>query len=156
MGLEIERKFLCSLSYIEAMKLSCNSREIESIYIKNTKTESLRVVRDRYRNGDVICKWTEKFSQDGLLARIENEENLPEEIFKIVESYNYPSVFKERFIIEVNGNMWEVDFFKDYDFVIAELEFNSIEEANDFTEFPSWIIEEVTNDPSYLNCNLAG
>ena len=34
-------------------------------------------------------------------------------------------------------------------------EFNSIEEADDFTDLPSWIVEEVTHDPTYLNCNLA-
>ena len=39
--------------------------------------------------------------------------------------------------------------------VIAELEFNNIEEATNFDDLPPWIIKEVTDDPFYLNCNLA-
>ena len=155
MGLEIERKFLCSLTHEEASSLAISSRTVESIYVKSNEKESLRVVRDTYKDGEVICKWTEKFSQDGLLSRIENEETLPEELFKIISSNNYPSVFKERFFIRINDNVWEVDFFKDYEFVVAELEFDSVEDAENFTDFPDWILKEVTNDPSYLNCNLA-
>ena len=155
MALEIERKFLCNLTYEEASKLAINSRRIESIYVKSNEKESLRVVKDTHKNGYVICKWTEKFSQDGLLARIENEERLPEELFQIISQKEYPSVNKERFLIDIKDSIWEVDFFDDYDFVIAELEFKTVEEAKGFVDFPEWIVKEVTDDPSYLNCNLA-
>jgi len=48
-----------------------------------------------------------------------------------------------------------LDFFDKYDFVIAELEFKTEEEAVNFKNLPLWITEEVTNNPFYLNCNLA-
>ena len=40
-------------------------------------------------------------------------------------------------------------------FFIAEIEFESIDDSENFKDFPSWIIKEVTDDPFYLNCNLA-
>jgi len=49
---------------------------------------------------------------------------------------------------------YEIDFYKDYDFVTCEVEFDSEEEANNF-EAPDWCIKDVTYDPYYKNVNLA-
>ena len=32
---------------------------------------------------------------------------------------------------------------------------HAIDISQEFNDFPDWISEEVTNNPSYLNCNLA-
>lgn len=157
MALEIERKFLCTLTREQAISLSYSSRRIESIYMINNTINSFRVVKDTYLNGRVDCKWTKK-SNTGtgdLLVRNEIEEFLPIEIFEVIQSTQYPKVLKERFLIKNNGNIWEVDFFDDYDFVIAELEFDNVESANNFSDFPNWVTLEVTHNPYYLNCNLS-
>ena len=155
MGLEIERKFLCSLTRQEVIELSFASRHVKSIYLENTPLTSFRVVKDTSEQNINSCKFTRKESTNSTLSRLEFEEDIPEIIFNAIDNGTYPSVSKYRYLINVNGSIWEVDFFDDYDFVIAELEFNSTEEAADFTDLPSWIIEEVTHDPTYLNCNLA-
>lgn len=155
MALEVERKFLCNLTIQEARQLAFTSRFIRSIYLESTPEKSFRVVRDTRVDDIIDCKWTEKTSTGSLLARTEVEEFLPGTIFDILDNMNYPTINKQRFLINVNGSVWEVDFFEDYDFVIAELEFKNVKEANKFTDFPYWIGKEVTEDPFYLNCNLA-
>ena len=155
MTLEIERKFLCNLTKEEAIELSFASRHVKSIYLENTPLTSFRVVKDTSEQNIKSCKFTRKESTNSTLSRLEFEEEIPEIIFNAIDNGTYPSVSKYRYLINVNGSIWEVDFFDDYDFVIAELEFNSTEEAADFTDLPSWIVEEVTHDPTYLNCNLA-
>lgn len=155
MSFEIERKFLCSLTREEAEKLSFTSRQVKSIYLEISKKETLRVVKDTQSNGDVCCKWTEKKSTDTSVVRTEFEEVFPTKIFDSLDNLGYPTIEKQRFLIDVNGYAWEVDFFDGYDFVVAELEFNNIEEATNFDDLPPWIIKEVTDDPFYLNCNLA-
>lgn len=155
MALEIERKFLCTLTHEEALDLACTVRNIKSIYLENTKESSVRVVKDTYNDGTVSCKWTEKKTIANLLARQEDEEYLPTVVFNAIDLCNYPTIEKQRFLISVGGHIWEIDFFDNYEFVIAELEFESVEEAEAFTNFPSWIGKEVTDDSSYLNCNLA-
>lgn len=154
MPLEIERKFLCSLTREEASKLSYQSRWIKSIYLENTKESTTRVVKSTYPDGTVNCQWTEKKSIANSIARQEKEWYLPPKIFEGIDP-KYPSIEKERFLIYINGYVWEVDFFDAYSFVIAELEFKTIEEAKSFDDLPSWIIEEITDNPFYLNCNLA-
>lgn len=154
MALEIERKFLCNLTREQAKELSYSSRYIKSIYLENTKEQITRVVKNTYKDGDVFCQWTEKRSIENSIARKELESYLPTKIFDAIDN-TYPSISKERFLIDVDGYIWEIDFFERYDFVIAELEFITEEKANNFKDLPNWIIEEVTNIPFYLNCNLA-
>ena len=155
MAFEIERKFLCSLTREEAEKLSFTSRQVKSIYLESTKEKSLRVVKSKYIDGTINCEWTEKKTLENSIARSEKEWYLPTKIFDSLDNLGYPTIEKQRFLIDVNGYAWEVDFFERYDFVIAELEFNNIEEATNFDDLPPWIIKEVTDDPFYLNCNLA-
>lgn len=155
MSLEIERKFLCKLTREEAASLAFNYRYIKSVYLENKETSSVRVVRDTMKNGDILCKATEKISTEKSISRIENESDIPVQIFNALDTNTYPSVSKQRFLITDNDNVWEVDFFDNYDFVIAELEFQSEEDATSFTTLPSWVGKEVTDDPFYLNCNLA-
>lgn len=155
MGLEIERKFLCNLTKEEAIELSFASRHVKSIYLENTPLTSFRVVKDTSEQNIKSCKFTRKESTNSTLSRLEFEEEIPEIIFNAIDNGTYPSVSKYRYLMNVNGSIWEVDFFENYDFVIAELEFETVDDADNFTDFPSWIVEEVTHDPTYLNCNLA-
>lgn len=155
MALEIERKFICTLTKEEALKLSFSNRSVTSVYLESSKESSFRVVKDVHYDGLVVCKWTKKTSLESALIREEKEEYLPEILFNNLNLDQYPKVIKQRYLIEINNKIWEIDFFEDYDFVIAEIEFNCIADANNFTDLPTWIAQEVTEDPFYLNCNLA-
>ena len=155
MSLEIERKFLCSLTKEEAIHLSFSSKYIHSTYLENTKESIFRIVKEVNQYGIISCKTTYKKTIKDSLVREEKEEEIPKIIYDSIDHKSYSKISKQRFLINHNNNIWEIDFFEGYDFVIAELEFKTEQEALDFNDFPSWIIEEVTNDPTYLNCNLA-
>lgn len=64
-------------------------------------------------------------------------------------------ISKTRYIVEEGSLKWEVDHFND-DLVIAEVEIPTVDTV---VEFPAWlkseIIREVTDEPEYLNINLA-
>lgn len=58
---------------------------------------------------------------------------------------------KRREMFDIHGKIWEVDFFENFDFVIAEIELKSEDELFDI---PDFCTDEVTHDASYKNCNL--
>lgn len=61
---------------------------------------------------------------------------------------------KVRYLIEHDGNTWEVDVFEGENsgLIVAELELDN--EGQAFT-LPPWVSREVTLDPRYSNYNLA-
>lgn len=65
-----------------------------------------------------------------------------------------PAVEKTRYRVRVGAHTWEVDEFSgdNQGLVVAEVELASEDEA--FTR-PDWSGEEVSEDPRYLNANLA-
>ncbi|NCA21633.1 MAG: hypothetical protein EBS86_10915 [Crocinitomicaceae bacterium] len=58
-----------------------------------------------------------------------------------------------RFLVPFGNHTWEVDVFegKLKGIVVAEIELSSEDEL---FEKPDWILNEVTEDTSYLNANL--
>lgn len=60
---------------------------------------------------------------------------------------------KCRYQVPVEGHTWEIDVFegKLEGLVVAEIELTEIDEQ---FKLPSWVGEEVTSDPFYLNVNL--
>jgi adenylate cyclase len=64
-----------------------------------------------------------------------------------------PLIEKTRFYLEYQGHTWEVDVFEgdNEGLVVAEVEMES--EDEDF-EKPSWLGEEVSEDPRYYNTCL--
>jgi adenylate cyclase len=71
----------------------------------------------------------------------------------MIEKASLLCLEKDRYVVHYKGNDWEIDVFKGkYEgLVLAEIE---LEHENDEFELPSWVGEEVTNDPAYLNVNL--
>lgn len=63
---------------------------------------------------------------------------------------------KKRYQIPYSGLIIELDIFegKNNGLLLAEVEFDSMDKAKDF-KAPSWFGEDVTNDKSYKNANLA-
>jgi CYTH domain-containing protein len=66
-----------------------------------------------------------------------------------------PLIEKNRYRIEHDGILWEVDEFfgENAGLVVAEVELETEDQA--FSR-PDWVGDEVTEDPRYFNANLIG
>lgn len=64
-----------------------------------------------------------------------------------------PLIEKVRYTLVLGSHTWEVDVFEgdNAGLVVAEIELQNEDEAFDR---PSWLGEEVTDDPRYFNANL--
>lgn len=64
-----------------------------------------------------------------------------------------PFIEKTRYLVDYAGATWEVDVFEGENagLVIAEIELTS---ENQKINLPSWVLNEVTDDPRYYNVNL--
>ena len=92
----------------------------------------------------------------GFLAR--EEYNLPltkEAYYHLVEKSDGIIIRKKRYLIPYGKYTIELDVFDEpyENLIIAEVEFDSIEEAEDFTA-PDWFGEDVTFEEKYKNSNL--
>lgn len=157
--LEVERKYLTNFKSKEEVVNFADKgcKEITSIYIANTERKSIRVVKDFYPDTNIsIYKMTYKESTDDSRVRIEKEHLITEDTFKMFEDFGYPKISKTRYTKTIGaGHYWEIDVFDKYDFIIAEVEMSYVMKDTDFSKDEPWIIMEVTDDPYYLNCNLA-
>ncbi len=65
-----------------------------------------------------------------------------------------PLIEKTRYRVAFAGHTWEVDVFEgdNKGLIMAEVELTAEDEV---VALPSWVGEEVTDDPRYLNANLA-
>ena len=146
MGVEIERKFLV----VGEPWLGTVGVPMEQAYIAS---EAGRTVRVR-RAGDVGTL-TVKGPTRGV-TRAEFEFEIPAALVgEMVDALAPPDrVSKVRYELPVGDHVYEVDVFggKNAGLVVAEVELGAEEEA--FTR-PPWLGEEVTDDPRYLNVNLA-
>ena len=158
--MEKEMKFLCNLTLNGIQQASADlhhkNKTITSIYIKNTKEEAIRVVKDSYHDVTKAPKYkiTSKRPTDDPSIRYEDEHEISEATFNIFANSHYPRVIKDRYHILYEHFEWEIDVFEDYDFIIAEIEVH-IDEDFGNVEIPVWVTKDVTSDPFYLNCNLA-
>jgi len=92
------------------------------------------------------------FKGDGGLTRFENEEEISKDKFDSLWPLTEGKrVEKIRAEIKLGGKVLEVDVFTDRDLVLAEIEFDSEEAANNFPD----IGEDVTADKKFKNKNLA-
>lgn len=145
--MEIERKFLISSVPDDLSQYKC--RLIEQGYLSTNP-----VVRVRKDNED--CYLTYKGS--GMLAR--HEENLPltEDAYNhLIKKADGNIITKHRYEIpDGTGKTIELDIFDGVfkGTIIAEVEFESIQEADSYTP-PAWFIKDVTNDPQYHNSNMS-
>lgn len=145
--MEIERKFLVSGIPENLSEYKC--RIIEQGYLSTNP-----VVRVRKDNDDYYLTYKGK----GFMAREEYNLPLTEEAYKHLLSKSDGNIItKHRYEIpDGTGKTIELDIF-DGSFkgvVLAEVEFNSIEEANSYIP-PDWFTEDVTSDKRYHNSNMS-
>ena len=144
--LEIERKYL--LETIDWKKEIIQSiTNIKQAYLFEDHEKSVRI---RVRSDKAFL--TIKMGKG--VTRNEFEYSIPvSDAEEMIAKASLLCLEKDRFVIEYHGAVWEIDVFKGkYEgLVLAEIELSA---ENQEIQLPTWIGEEVTNDPAYLNVNL--
>lgn len=144
--MEIERKF--TIHKLPDNLDSYDYHDIEQVYVL---TEP--VIRARKRDDDYIL--TVKGS--GMMARSEFELPLSQDAYaKLKSKADGIVISKRRYLIPFDKYTVELDIFNEpiAPLIIAEVEFETIDEANAFTP-PKWFDKDVTDDPKYHNSNIS-
>ena len=125
---------------------------------------SFHVMEQGYLNTDPVVRVRKEddnyyltYKGKGLLAR--EEYNLPLDeaaYYHLVEKADGIIIRKKRYLIPYEKYTIELDVFEEpyENLIIAEVEFESEEEAMAFTP-PSWFEEDVTLERRYHNSNLS-
>ena len=145
--MEIERKFLVSSLPENLQSYPC--RVIEQGYLCTNP-----VVRVRKDNDSFYLTYKGK----GMMAREEYNLPLTEEAYShLIRKADGNIITKHRYEIpDGNGYTIELDIFDGVfsGTVLAEVEFASIEDANNYI-LPDWFSEDVTNNKDYHNSNMS-
>lgn len=144
--LEIERKYL-----LESMDWKLESiqsvTQIKQGYLFEDQDKSVRI-RTRADQAFLTIKMGKG------VTRNEFEYEIPvADAEEMIEKASLVCLEKDRYVIHCKGHEWEIDVFKGkYEgLVLAEIELTN---ENDEIDLPSWIGQDVTHDPAYLNVNL--
>ncbi len=150
-AIEIERKYL--LTGRPAGLETARKRELEQGYLPGTRVqERLRRIRD----GEVV-RHVRSIKTGAGVVRTEVQEEIDEALFeKLWPLTEGRRVRKRRYAAHGGGLLWEVDEFLDRELWLAEVEIPS---ADYEPGLPDWlapfVVREVTDEPEYLNVNLA-
>ena len=144
--LEIERKYLLKTMDWKGESIQ-SATNIKQAYLFEDQDKSLRI---RVRSEEAFL--TIKMGQG--LTRNEYEYAISvEDAEEMIAKANLPCLEKTRYVILHKNNFWEIDVFhgKHNGLILAEIELSSVDEE---VELPTWIGEEVTENPAYLNVQL--
>jgi CYTH domain-containing protein len=128
-------------------------REIDQGYLPGSRLiERVRRVRD----GEAE-RFYRTVKLGAGLVRTEVEEECTRDLFDALWPLTEGRrVRKRRHVVEDGSWRWELDEFTDRALVLAEIELPS---ADLTSESPAWLLSvmerEVTDDPAYVNANLA-
>ena len=145
--MEIERKF--TIKELPADLDSHTCLLIEQAYL-NTDP----VIRIRRQDDDYYLT----YKGSGMMAREEYNLPLTKDSYEhLIKKADGNIITKKRYEIpDGNGYTIELDIFEGAfnGTVIAEVEFNTIEEADNYI-MPEFFTEDVTNNPEYHNSNMS-
>ena len=148
MGVEVERKFL--IAELPDWLDGCEARPIRQGYVALDGDTEVRV----RAHGDAR-RLTIKHG--GGLARAEVEVDLDDAAFEELWALTAGRrLSKVRYALPTEHRSFEVDVYGEEvgDLAVAEVEFESVAESEDF-EPPPWLGDEVTEDPRFKNRHLA-
>jgi len=146
MGVEIEKKFLLTGS---DWKQLAEGTAYRQGYLSSVKERTVRVrtIKDK---GFLTVKGVSIGA-----TRLEYEYEIPFEDANALldELCEKPLIEKNRYKIDFDGFVWEIDEFfgENKGLIVAEIE---LEEEDQRFEKPAWVGEDVTGDPRYFNSNL--
>ncbi|MFQ9516172.1 MAG: CYTH domain-containing protein [Eubacterium sp.] len=145
--MEIERKFIPKNLPEDLNQF--NYHKIEQAYLNTAP-----VVRIRKQDDEYFLT----YKGGGMMAREEYNLYLNKESYDhLLTKADGNIITKTRFLIPIHDGLTaELDIFegKFAGMLLVEVEFNSVEEANNFTP-PDWFGEDVTNDKRYHNSYLS-
>lgn len=143
--MEIERKYLVKTLPENYTSYPC--RQLEQGYLCKEPVVRIRQDNDTYEL---------TYKSKDLLAREEYNMPLTKEAYEHLKGkVDGKLITKKRYMIPYGEYMIELDVFEGTlaPLKFAEVEFDSIEEAEDFTA-PDWFGEDVTFEVKYKNSNL--
>lgn len=145
--MEIEKKYL--VKFLPENLDIYNKHEIKQAYISTDPVMRLRQKDDKY---------IFTFKGIGTLIREEFEYLLTQQQFdKLLEKVETKKIIKTRYVIALKNNFTaELDIYKgDLEgFMNVEVEFKTIEQANNFSP-PDWFGEEITENIKYSNSYMS-
>lgn len=144
--MEIERKFLVKTLPENLESFPC--RHLEQGYLCTAPV--VRVRRDNE-------KYELTYKSGGMMAREEYNLPLTQEAYEHLKvKTDGRLICKRRYMIPYESYMIELDVFEGdlAPLIIAEVEFDSVETANNFTA-PDWFGEDVTYDGRYHNSYMS-
>lgn len=146
--MEIERKFL--INKLPENLESYDKHHIEQGYLSRTP-----VVRVRKQDDEYYLTYKGK----GMMAREEYNLPLTKESYEhLIQKADGHRITKTRYLIPIENSHLtiELDVFEGdmAPLIMAEVEFDSVEEANNFA-LPEWFEKDVTEDRKYHNVNMA-
>lgn len=147
--LEIERKFKISEDKLPSnyKEYPCDKIEQWYLIIKEEREERIRHRWNRYYYTTKTWLWEVREEDEYEITSQEFESLWEKTVWKRIEKIRYLIPYNEK-TIELDIYQWKNKWL-----IIAEIEFNSLDEADNFI-FPDWFWEDVTNNPSYKNRNL--
>ncbi len=151
--MEIEKKFLIS-------KLPEDLCEFPYVEIEQAYLSVKPVIRIRRWNEDYILTYKNHQETDDIQDVCVNQEielPLTQEAYRhLLSKADGYVITKRRYLIPYQQKTIELDVFSGrYEgLVVAEIEFDSMEEANGFS-VPSWFQKNVSGDIHYSNAYLA-
>ena len=156
--IEIERKFLIVMPYLEKISTVTGARkkEITQTYLLAEDGVTARV-RKIKENGRMTYVKTEK-SRISALSHYENEFEITKEQYEtelVLKDKNKSTIEKTRYCIPHKSHILEIDIYPFWsDRAILEIE---LTDENEIFDIPSYIsvIKEVSDDKRYKNTNLA-
>ncbi len=166
---EIERKWLLNPetipwrtlynNYIKGNKGKYQKNIITQQYLKFPTDDDLSEVRIRKvenKEGIKYYKTTKQYDNNQGMIREEDEVEISEQEFnELFDEQKGNILSKNRYRIPYDNYLFEIDIYnKPNHLSTVEVEFDSKEEAESF-KAPCWFGNEVTDDLSYKNYNLA-
>lgn len=153
--MEIEKKYLVAKLPERDELAQFDKWEIEQCYLCTRPT-----IRIRKKNDEFILTYKNRIPQDAgqkLCVADEIEVPLTEEAFEhLKKKADGKCICKTRYRIPYQNHIIELDVFhRDYEgFVLAEVEFSSLEESKNFSP-PVWFDRDVSGDYHYTNSHLS-
>lgn len=154
MALEIERKYLLEVPYqhlVDQGIIAVQSEQrIEQTYIALDEDQELRVRRIKDLATGAY-EYTHTFKNGVGLAREEVEYSITQVIYdQLIAACGYVPLTKNRITATWNNTTVEIDVYDQVNFIVVEVEFASMEEADSFAP-PSWFGEEISFNKTYSN-----
>jgi CYTH domain-containing protein len=153
---EIEKKYL--LPVFPAKELADNELKLVSkqyiyqTYLAFSEDQEIRV--RRLVDHDGSSHYTHTFKSGHGLVREEIEYDISEAIYKqLLDKTKLVPLEKIRTTVEQQGQLFEIDEYKQIDLLVVEAEFPDVEAANRF-QVPAWFGRELGQEEEFRNKSL--